>query len=166
MAFMGSVREALSQDNVDLLYIQEYWSGRFDHIIGGVDLPVVGADHGGVSDRVVKWFKPKAFKKAVLCYGQTENECRIVERYGAYAVLAPNGCNVSEFFPDPAVPRSKTVLTVTRTHQRSHSGDDRTARGMDPGHCRHRSGQADAGKPGGRAQFVVACDISWLRRRS
>ena len=55
MAFMGSLREALSQDDVDLLYIQEYWSGRFDHIVGGVDLPVVGADHGGVSDRGVKW---------------------------------------------------------------------------------------------------------------
>jgi len=124
MAFMGSLREALSQDNVDLLYIQEYWSGRFDHIVGGVDLPVVGADHGGVSDRVVKWFKPKAFKKAVLCYGQTENECRIVERYGGHAVLAPNGCDVSEFFPDPAVPRSKTVLTVTRlTNKQKRTSD-------------------------------------------
>ena len=124
MAFMGSLREALSQDDVDLLYIQEYWSGRFDHIVGGVDLPVVGADHGGASDRVVKWFKPKAFKKAVLCYGQTENECRIVERYGGHAVLAPNGCDVSEFFPDPAVPRSKTVLTVTRlTNKQKRTSD-------------------------------------------
>jgi glycosyltransferase involved in cell wall biosynthesis len=72
----------------------------------------------------VKWFKPKAFKKAVLCYGQTENECRIVERYGGHAVLAPNGCDVSEFFPDPAVPRSKTVLTVTRlTNKQKRTSD-------------------------------------------
>jgi hypothetical protein len=29
IAFMRSLREALAQDNIDLLYIQEYWSGRF-----------------------------------------------------------------------------------------------------------------------------------------
>jgi glycosyltransferase involved in cell wall biosynthesis len=124
MAFMRSLREALTQDDVDLLYIQEYWSGRFDHIVGGVSLPVVGADHGGVSDRVVKLFKPRAFKKAVLCYGQTENECRIIEQYGGRSVLAPNGCDVSEFFPHPAGPRSKTVLTVTRLTNRQKRTSD------------------------------------------
>jgi hypothetical protein len=66
MAFMGSLQKALAEDNVDLLYLQEYWSGRFDHIASGVDLPVVGADHGGVSDRVVKLFKPDAFKRAAV----------------------------------------------------------------------------------------------------
>jgi glycosyltransferase involved in cell wall biosynthesis len=124
MAFMGSLREALTQDYIDLLYVQEYWSGRFDHIAGRVDVPVVGADHGGVSDRVVKLFKPEAFKKAVLCYAQTENECRIIEQYGGHSVLAPNGCDVLEFFPDPAVPRSKTVLTVTRlTNKQKRTSD-------------------------------------------
>jgi glycosyltransferase involved in cell wall biosynthesis len=121
---MGSLREALTRDHIDLLYIQEYWSGRFDHIVGGVSLPVVGADHGGVSDRVVKLFKPKALKKAVLCYGQTENECQIIEQYGGRSVLASNGCNVSEFFPDPDAPRSKTVLTVTRLTNRQKRTSD------------------------------------------
>jgi glycosyltransferase involved in cell wall biosynthesis len=124
IAFMGSLRDALTEDGVDLLYLQEYWSGRFDHIASGVDLPVVGADHGGVSDRVVKFFKPGAFKRAALCYGQTKDECRIVEQYGGRAVLAPNGCDVSEFFPDPTVPRSKTVLTVTRLTNRQKRTSD------------------------------------------
>ena len=112
IAFMGSLREALIQDDIDLLYVQEYWSGRFDHIVHRVSLPVTGADHGGLSQGVVKLFKPSALKKAVLCYGQTEDECRLIERYGGRSRLQPNGCDVSEFFPDPAAQRSKTVLSA------------------------------------------------------
>jgi len=124
IAFMGSLREALIQDDMDLLYIQEYWSGRFDHIVQRVGLPVTGADHGGLSQGVVKLFKPSAFKKAVLCYGQTEDECRIIEKYGGRSKLQPNGCDVSEFFPDPAAQRSKTVLTVTRlTNKQKRTSD-------------------------------------------
>ena len=114
MAFMGSLRSALTQDDIDLLYVQEYWSGRFDHIVGRVNVPVVGADHGGLSDRVVKAFKVAAFNKAELIYGQTESECQIIDQYGGRSVLAPNGCDVSEFFPDPTVLRSRSVLTVAR----------------------------------------------------
>jgi glycosyltransferase involved in cell wall biosynthesis len=113
-AFMASLREALDQDQIDLLYVQEYWSGRFDHITANVSLPVVGADHGGLSNSVVKTFKSRAFERAVLCYAQTENECQMVERYGGRAMFQPNGCDLTEFFPDPDTPRSKTVLTVAR----------------------------------------------------
>jgi len=124
VAFMGPLRAALTQDDIDLLYIQEYWSGRFDHIAQRVGLPVVGADHGGVAKGVVKLFKPSAFKKAAVCYGQTEDECRLVEKYGGRSKLQPNGCDVSEFFPDPTVPRSKSVLTVTRlTNKQKRTSD-------------------------------------------
>ena len=124
IAFMGSLREALALDDIDLLYIQEYWSGRFDHIVHRVSLPVTGADHGGLSQGVVKLFKPSALKKAVLCYGQTEDECRLIERYGGRSRLQPNGCDVSEFFPDPAAQRSKTVLTVARlTNKQKRTSD-------------------------------------------
>ncbi|WOH53665.1 glycosyltransferase [Bradyrhizobium sp. sBnM-33] len=114
IAFMRSLGEALIHDDADLLYVQEHWSGRFDHIVHRVSLPVTGADHGGLSQGVVKLCKPSAFKKAVLCYGQTEDECRLIERYGGRSRLQPNGCDVSNFFPDPATQRSKTVLTVAR----------------------------------------------------
>jgi glycosyltransferase involved in cell wall biosynthesis len=124
IAFMGSLREALTQDDIDLLYVQEYWSGRFDHILHEVKLPVVGADHGGLSKGVVKLFKPRAFKKAALCYGQTEDECRVIEKYGGRSKLQPNGCDVAEFFPDPTTQRSKTVLTVTRlTNKQKRTSD-------------------------------------------
>jgi len=124
IAFMGSLREALTQDDIDLLYVQEYWSGRFDHIVHEVKLPVVGADHGGLSKGVMKLFKPRAFKKAALCYGQTEDECRVIEKYGGRSKLQPNGCDVAEFFPDPTTQRSKTVLTVTRlTNKQKRTSD-------------------------------------------
>jgi glycosyltransferase involved in cell wall biosynthesis len=114
LAFMGPLRQALREDEIDLLYVQEHWSGRFDYLVRELDLPVVGADHGGVSKGVVKLFKRRALEKAALCYGQTENECRMIEKFGGRSKLQTNGCDVSEFFPDPAVPRGKTVLTVTR----------------------------------------------------
>jgi glycosyltransferase involved in cell wall biosynthesis len=124
IAFVRSLREALALDQIDLLYIQEYWSGRFDHLIERVDLPVAGADHGGVSKGVLKWFKRRAFEKAALCYGQTETECRTIEQYGGRSILQTNGCDVSEFFPDPTVQRCKTVLTVARlTNKQKRTSD-------------------------------------------
>jgi hypothetical protein len=58
IAFMGALREALAQDDVDLLYVQEYWSGRFDHIVRRIGLPVVGADHGGLSQGATQQDRP------------------------------------------------------------------------------------------------------------
>jgi glycosyltransferase involved in cell wall biosynthesis len=124
VAFMRPLREALREDDINLVYVQEHWSGRFDYIVHELDLPVVGADHGGVSKGVMKSFKQRAFEKAALCYGQTESECRMIENYGGRSQLQPNGCDVSEFFPDPAVQRGKTVLTVTRlTNKQKRTGD-------------------------------------------
>jgi glycosyltransferase involved in cell wall biosynthesis len=124
VAFMEPLREALREDGIDLLYVQEHWTGRFDYIARELDLPVVAADHGGVAEGVVKLFKRRAFEMAALCYGQTENECRMIERFGGRSKLLPNGCDVSEFFPDPAVQRGKTVLTVTRlTNKQKRTSD-------------------------------------------
>jgi glycosyltransferase involved in cell wall biosynthesis len=124
VAFMGPLREALREDKIDLLYVQEHWSGRFDYIVRQLDLPVVGADHGGVAKGVVKLFKRRALEKAVLCYGQTENECRMIEKFGGRSKLQPNGCDVSEFFPDPAIQRGKTILTITRlTNKQKRTSD-------------------------------------------
>src|SRR5437868_286181 len=111
-------------DGIDLLYVQEYWSGRFDHLVGRLDLPVVGADHGGLSDRVVTLFKRSSFRKTALLYGQTEQECRIVSQYGGRSRLQPNGCDVSEFFPDATASRSKTILTITRLTNRQKRTTD------------------------------------------
>jgi glycosyltransferase involved in cell wall biosynthesis len=87
-------------------------------------VPVTGADHGGLSKGVVKIFKTAAFDKATVCYGQTEDECKVVASYGGFAELQPNGCDVAEFFVDPSVVRAKTVLTVTRlTNKQKRTSD-------------------------------------------
>lgn len=124
IAFMGPLRKALEEDDIDLLYVQEYWTGRFDHLVRELDLPIVGADHGGLSKGVVKSFKRRVFEKTALCYGQTERECRMIEQYGGRSKLQPNGCDVSEFFPDHATQREKTVLTVTRLSNRHKRTSD------------------------------------------
>lgn len=124
IAMMRSLREALEEDGIELLYHQEYWTGRFDHVVHRVDLPVVGADHGGVGDGVWKRFKVAALNKAAMCTAQTENECRVVEQYGGKPRFQPNGCDTSEFFPDPTVAHSKTILTVTRlTNKQKRTSD-------------------------------------------
>lgn len=124
MAFMSALDGALIEDGIDLLYIQEYWTGRFDHIVQRTSLPVVGADHGGLSQKVARLFKSRSFRRAALCYGQTEQECQLIEQYGGRAELQPNGCDVSEFFPDPNVERGKTVLTVARlTNKQKRTSD-------------------------------------------
>jgi glycosyltransferase involved in cell wall biosynthesis len=124
IAFMQSLSQALSEDEIDLLYVQEYWSGRFDHLVGRVDVPVAGADHGGLPDRVVKLFKRGAFSRAALCYSQTERECDAVRRYGGRSRLQPNGCDVAQFFPDTAATRAKTILTIARlTNKQKRTSD-------------------------------------------
>ena len=113
--FFGALKAALRTDDVDLLYMQEYWGGRFDYLTARLELPVAAADHGGVADGVVKWFKPGALKKAAAIYCQTEDECRQVRQYGVEPLLQPNGVDTSFFHPLAAGPqRRKTVLTVAR----------------------------------------------------
>ena len=124
IAFMKPLREGLAEDDVDLLYVQEYWSGRFDHIVPRAGVPVAGADHGGLPNRVVKWLKPRSIGGSLVCYGQTEEECRLIEKYGGRAKLQSNGCDTSEFFPDPTVRREQSVLTVTRlTNKQKRTSD-------------------------------------------
>ena len=124
IAFMRPLREALALDEIDLLYVQEYWSGRFDHIVHRVSLPVAGADHGGRWQDALRLFKRRALKRAAVCFGQTSDECRMIEQYGGRSKLQPNGCDVSVFFPDQAVQRSKTILTVTRlTNKQKRTSD-------------------------------------------
>ncbi len=123
IAFLPSLKTALKEDGIDLLYVQEYWSGRFDHLTENLDRPLVAADHGGLSN-VVKTFKRRAFAKAALCYVQTDDEGRIVEKHGGKPKLAPNGCNTADFFPDPTIQRAKTLLTVARLSNRQKRTSD------------------------------------------
>ena len=124
MAFMKPLAAGTAEDDIDLLYVQEYWSGRFDHIALRFDGLLVAADHGGVSRGVFKRFKKQAFRKAAILYCQTSDECDIVRRYGGATKLQPNGCDTSQFFPDTGARRSKTILTVARLTNRQKRTSD------------------------------------------
>jgi len=121
--FFGSLQAALREDNVGLLYVQEYWGGRFDHLAARLELPVAAADHGGVSKGVFKGFKQRAISRAAAIYCQTEQECNEVRQYGVEPLLQPNGIDAKFFHPPVTGSRqTKNVLTVARlndSHKRT-----------------------------------------------
>jgi glycosyltransferase involved in cell wall biosynthesis len=113
--FMDDLQASVHTDAIDLLYVQEYWSGRFDHLVSRLGIPVAAADHGGVSRGMVKQFKPQAFAKAAAIYCQTMDECREVRSYGAMPLLQPNGVDTTFFCPPPTgAARRTNILTVAR----------------------------------------------------
>ncbi|MDB5326829.1 MAG: glycosyltransferase family 1 protein [Phycisphaerales bacterium] len=114
MSFLGPLREALAADGASLLYSQEYWNGRFDHLVHRVSVPVVAADHGGLAQGVVQWFKGAAMRRAAMLHCQTPDECSQVNAFGGRTHLQPNSCDTAQFFPDPTAVRTKTILTVAR----------------------------------------------------
>lgn len=124
MAFMEPLQAALGEDGIDLLYIQEYWSARFDHVTARLSVPLTAADHGAVGRNVLKWFKRRAFAKTRLVYCQTVDECALVARSGGVPKLQSNGCDTSQFHPDPLAKRSKTVLTIARLTNRHKRTSD------------------------------------------
>jgi glycosyltransferase involved in cell wall biosynthesis len=124
-AFLKPLNESIAADGVDLLYVQEYWGGRFDHLAHRVSVPISAADHGGVAQGVVKWFKRRAFKRAELLYCQTRDECYQVQRYGGRALLQPNGADTSFFVPPPkGTQRTQNIVTVARlTNKQKRTSD-------------------------------------------
>lgn len=124
-AFVRPLNECIAADGIDLLYVQEYWGGRFDHLAHRVAVPISAADHGGVAEGVVKWFKPRAFKRAALLYCQTRDECSQVQRYGGQTLLQPNGGDTSFFVPPPkGTQRTQNIVTVARlTNKQKRTSD-------------------------------------------
>lgn len=120
-AFYGPLRRALLEDEISLLYVQEYWTGRFDFLAGRLELPLIAADHGGKSYRQLTWRKRRTFRAAYKLTAQTPSELAEVQRYGADAVLLTNGVDTGFYRPAPApVPPAapaaseKTILCVAR----------------------------------------------------
>jgi glycosyltransferase involved in cell wall biosynthesis len=114
-AFLNPLSEAIATDHADILYVQEYWGARFDHLAHRVAVPIFAVDQGGVAKGVVKWFKRSAFRQAAMLYSQTLDECSQVQRYGGRTTLQPNGSDTSFFIPPPGgTERSKNIVTVAR----------------------------------------------------
>jgi glycosyltransferase involved in cell wall biosynthesis len=124
-SFLKPLKDGMAEDHADLLYVQEYWTGRFDYLVHRVPVPVFAVDQGGVARGVVKWFKRAAFKKAAMLYSQTLVECADVQRFGGRTTLQPNGGDTSFFVPPPAgTERSKNIVTVARLTDRQKRTSD------------------------------------------
>ena len=107
-ACKNALKIALKEDNISLLYVQEYWTTRFDFLVNRIQIPIIGADHGGNDSIAIKSNKIKT------C--QTLEETEKVKSYGADAIYLPNGVDTDFFCPLASESRSldKTILTVAR----------------------------------------------------
>jgi glycosyltransferase involved in cell wall biosynthesis len=115
IAIKKALEEALVEDGMDLLYIQEYWCGRFDQFAGKFQIPIAAADHGGIAAGRFTAFKRETFKHAAALYCQTQFEVDSVGSFGATGILCTNGTDTSYFTPPSSdVVRTKTILTVAR----------------------------------------------------
>ncbi len=124
-ALLPSLRDAMSADKIDLLYVQEYWTGRFDVLAtlppGG--RPIIGADHGGTAARQFNLFKRLVFPRVAALTCQSEPEARSVGAHGGRAQIVGNPID-TEFFTPPALDsaRPSRILHVARlveSHKRT-----------------------------------------------
>ena len=111
---LPELRRGLAADGIDLLYMQEYWTGRFDVLSSAAPVPVVAGEHGGSGGLHVHLFKRRALSRAAAITVQSTAEQQRLERYGRAAELITNSVDAGFFTPDPAVDRPPRALAVGR----------------------------------------------------
>jgi len=101
LSLWPALRRLLSTTGADLLYVQEYWTGRYDVLALLTRTPLVGADHGGRSRRQVGVLKRFTFPRARILTTQTPGEAHEVRRRGGRPVPFPNPVDTDFFGPGP-----------------------------------------------------------------
>ena len=119
MSFFDDLARSLSDDGIDLLYLQGYWTGRYDYLARHSHIPFIAADHGTSSYRQITWNKSLSLQAACKVTCQTPDELIEVRGYGARTILLPNGVDTNFFCPEPdgtvgANDSDRTILCVTR----------------------------------------------------
>jgi glycosyltransferase involved in cell wall biosynthesis len=121
VAFKDSLLLGLQEDKVDLLYIQEYWSTRFDFLIDNVKIPIIGIDQGGNDSLAIKSHKQKSLPKAYKLQCQSIEELEKVNSYDGDAVLLTNSVDTDFYSPSPfkdEFRERKNILIVARLFER------------------------------------------------
>jgi glycosyltransferase involved in cell wall biosynthesis len=115
LAYGNSLKRALHEDRIDVLYNQELWTPRFDILIRHLTVDIIGADHGAVYADWMEGSKRRSLKRAAKLVCQSKSGLERALAFGGDAVLMYNGVNTS-FFTPPATGayRSQTVLSVGR----------------------------------------------------
>ncbi len=117
-AFRASLIQGLSDDHIDVLYNQEFWTPRFDELVDHLRTPIVGADHGAVYDGRART-KQRTLKRARRLVCQSTEQFERVRALGADAALITNGVDTKFFCPaSDGTERSRHILTVGRLSDR------------------------------------------------
>jgi glycosyltransferase involved in cell wall biosynthesis len=113
---LPALRRALADDAIDVLYVQEYWTGRFDVLARTSLVPVVAGEHGGSGGLHLHVFKRGALARAAAITVQSTAEQQRLARYGKAAELITNGVDSGYFTPGPgaAADRPPRALIVAR----------------------------------------------------
>ena len=110
LSMLGPLRRALAEDRADALFVQEYWTGRFDVLARRLETPLIAVDQGMRDKREVKLLKRRTLPRAAAVVTQTEAESEKVRRYGGRPVQVPNGVDTERFAPDPALEREPGLV--------------------------------------------------------
>jgi glycosyltransferase involved in cell wall biosynthesis len=108
------LRRAGQVDRLDLLLLQEYWTGRLDVLAHTLRVPLVAMDHGMPERGELRVFKARALARLLSATVQTEAELRKVRAYGQNVVKLPNGVDTSFFAPGDPQAREQVVVSVGR----------------------------------------------------
>lgn len=112
---LPELRRGLREDGARVLYVQEYWTGRFDVLTRALALPLVAGEHGGSGGLHVDWFKRRSLRRAAAITVQSTTEQRRLRgRYGCHAERVTNGVDSTFFTPEEAVERRPRMLMVAR----------------------------------------------------
>ena len=124
IGFRQSLNVAFEEDKIDLLYVQEYWSNRFDFLINSVkDIPIIGADHGLKDKLAISSIKKKTLPRAAKLTCQTSQELSKVRGLGVNAMLLPNGIDIDFYLPSHGE-RIKSIFICARLYDRQKRVSD------------------------------------------
>jgi glycosyltransferase involved in cell wall biosynthesis len=115
-AFVRPLSAALTADEIDLLCVQEYWTGRFDLLARALDVPLVAVDQGLPDRREIKWLKRGSFARTQGAIVQTEREALKLDRWGAQAIRIPNAVRSAFYTPAEERDDRRRIVCVGRLH--------------------------------------------------
>jgi len=117
-AMLPSLRRALAEDEVDVLCVQEYWTGRLDVLVRTMRTPIVAVDQGLPDRREIKFLKRASLRRTAGVVVQTSREAAKVGRYGGDARRIPNAVDADFFQPGEArgADSDPIILCVSRLH--------------------------------------------------
>ena len=120
LAFSDELSACLKTDQISLLYTQEYWTNRFDILVDKVQIPIIGADHGGNDKLSFASVKQRTLQKAYKITCQTKGELEKVKALGGDAVFLANGVDVDLFCPslEAEANSEKIIFTVAKLYNR------------------------------------------------